>query len=631
MFLHSGASLHGHEYSHRPPPNNPPVANRRNTLLRSAFSTPINRASTYPPPSRLSPNENQRPKSAEVSRAPSARTQRRSPEAVVRFQEPGPDPAASPVPKMEVMSEDDGSCFSDSDASRASSSLHRPRRCAARKSTSYVLALPPPKLRTKQRIIHIRPKLLLQVQQFSAGRPRPAIDVYPSSAITRSIFAPLLKRFPRIARIKSELSIQDVMLVKSEDYGAQSSDSDSDGDEDNIKSRDLVAILSPLRTEDKTEIVLADGTVWVATPRSNRNNGSYEFTSVDPSGNATTARWIRKQVVSKSLPATPTTTPPPSTRIQTPDYKFTFSIIDPECRRHPIMATLTSSSLEILEAYTTVSQTASRYPPTSSALSQSGSLHHDEGRAERTTRPVEDWQKNFISVSAVWVALRHGWAPNCRPADIVSPSASGMDTSVTGRGRSLSANHSMAPKQSNAEALCRLTRNKSRQSLEQSPNGSLPRRATSTGAAFIEKRRQMQRTSEGPPGNSCGDGMPKPGRRAFSSEWSVGTRRWSPETSLTEMMESDSSPVDTAVSIPSNGSGLAPPPLPTGRRAISAYYPMRPMTPERAEASTVKATYYGGPDVHEMSELGSDARRSKGKHHHRWKSMTGWFRKISGR
>ncbi|KAI1503501.1 hypothetical protein F5X99DRAFT_106236 [Biscogniauxia marginata] len=630
MFLHSGASLHGHEYSNRPSPTAPNAAHRRNPLLRSTLTAPINRNSIHHPESPK--NE---PACPELKRPrPVSEYTPRQTDTVVRFQEPVPNPAAKPEPMS--MSDDEGSIVSDSDASRASSTARRRRRRVVRKSTNYVLAQPPPKLRNKQRIIHIRPKLLLQVQQLSAGqRPRPAIDVYPASAITGSIFAPLLKRFPRIARTKRELGIQDVMLVRSEDYGSQAPESDSDGDEDNIKSRDLLAILTPLRTEDKAEIVLADGTVWVATPRVSGNNCSYEFVSVDSHGNTTTARWVRKQIVSKSLPTTPTTTAPPVTKMQPPDYKFTFSIIDPNCRRHPIMATLTNSSFEILDSYTTVSQSANRYPPTSTLLSSPSLASDEKPNRDRMTQQVEEWQKSFISISAIWVALRHGWAPNCKPADVVSPSVScptsPTDGNIIGRGRAFSISPEAKSKFRSLEPAYRRKCLPDTQIPSQSVLGALPRRATSTGAAFFQKRRTLQRESSEPAEENETERVKKLSRRAFSGDWHVGVRKPDQQTSLGEMLEFEPSAVSSEGSSSSRTSAPAPPPLPTGRRATSAYYPHNPLVPDLGAQVGEGSGLSHSIATRDIAREGDVDEANPRSRHQKLRSLGNWIRKLSGR
>ncbi|KAI2609868.1 uncharacterized protein GGS25DRAFT_237300 [Hypoxylon fragiforme] len=629
MFLHSGASLHGHEYSNRPIPQ-PGHVQRRNPLLRSAFATPINRTSTYRTSSEISPNEPNLPKLQQIRPRSEIIPKGRDP--VVKFQEPR---CNSTTAEPEAMSEDEGSIASDSGASGGSFSARRTRRRAPRKSTGFVLAHPPPKLRTKQRLIHIRPQLLLQVQQLSATkRPRPAIDVYPSSAIARSLIAPLLKRFPRIARIKRELGIQDVMLVKSEDYSSQASGSESDGDEDGLKSRELLAILSPLVTEDKAEIVLADGTVWVATPKFNGTTlSSYEFISADSNGSITTARWVRKQITSKSLPPTPISPSPPPLVSSAADSKFTFSIIDPNCRRHPIMATLTNSSLDILDTYTTVSQSASLYPPTSPLLSNPTSPTSKEHPLERTTQQVEDWQKTFIAVSAVWVVLRHGWSPNCKPADFIPSnipvSASPSDATTAARNRSLSVNSETRSKGSIHEPICHRKSSAVSRMGDRNITDILPRRATSTGAAFMQK---LNSTQPGGIDQTAQQGLKK-SKRTFSGDWEINIANRNKEFSLTAVLDPSSKSPTNDLFSQSNSSSAAQSPLSTGRRALSTYYSVDPLPIKIGEGELTESpdviqreSYF--PDTRQEAQVEDQTRKVK---HQKWRNMANWFRKLQGR
>ncbi|KAI1480947.1 hypothetical protein F4774DRAFT_417870 [Daldinia eschscholtzii] len=627
MFLHSGASLHGHEYSNRPTPQ---PGHRRNPLLRSAFAAPIKRSSSYHPSTSPSLDE---PTSPNVRKPrPLSEYIPRAPEATVRFQEP---PCDSTPAKPEAMSEDEASLASDSDASRVSSSARRTRRRAMRKSTTFLLAHPPPRLRNKQRLIHIRPKLLLQMQQLAANRrPRPVIDVFPSFAVAGPLIVPLLKRFPLIARIKRELGIRDIMLVKSEDYDAHASGLDSDGDDDDLKSRELLAILSPVLTEDKAEIVLADGTVWTATPRFNGTGScSYEFVTVDSNGNTTTARWVRKQMATKSLPATPTS-PGFTPTTPVPDCKFTFSIIDPNCRRHPIMATLTNSSLDILDSYTTVPQSASYYPPTSPILSTPTSPTNGENTAERKTQRVEDWQKTFITISAIWVILRHGWSPNWKPADFGTVSPSSPTTPVAAstpiRNRSVSVNLDMASKPSAPVTGSRRKLAGALRIGDQLTPNVLPRRATSTGASFTQKfnskdieTRDRSRSSPRPELKN---------KRAFSGEWEVGLSNRSQASSLAAVLDSPSTltPIDLASQ--SNSTSSASSPLSTRQRVVSASYStdpvsLKPIEIEFSKTPSLRCKSSIRNFVQE-TDRGDHDRKAK---HQKWKNMSHWFRKLHGR
>jgi hypothetical protein len=645
MFLHSGASLHGHEYSNRPsPPAGQHAAQRRNPLLRSAFATPINRASTYS--DSRSPPTTAKTATATTPSLKRVRTlsaySPETPDSVVRFREPEYDfVSAEPT----AMSEDEGSLvdISDSDASHAASSTRRRRRRAPRQCTSYLLAQPPPKLGTRQRLLHIRPKLLLQMQQLSAGqRPRPAIDVYPSSGIANTaIAAHLCKRFPRLGRMRREESIQDVMLMKSDDYDSPAVESDSDGDDDGINKRDLVAILSPLPGQDKAEIVLADGTVWVASPRINGTCCSYEFTTVDETGHTTTARWVRRQVTKSpppTMPATPTSDAPAlslNTAHSASDYKFTFSIIDPACRRHPIMATLNPTSLEISDTYTTVSQSAGRYPPTSQALaSPTNSTSEDGAPSDRTTRAVEEWQRLFIQVSSLWVALRHGWVPNFNPTDFIPQSASSnQQPIVPPPTRNLSFKSAEAALKTLSRDLS-VRRSVPPQALGE-PNavdaGSriLPRRATSTGAARMQRLRSQQKSPTPLSGSEAGS-IERTGRRALSGDWNTTIANRFKEDSWARVVDPKRPVLSQELSMPNP----SVPPLvstsfPTNRRVVSEYYPPNPMlstSEDDAPATDLLYELPPNPLRQGIESMGTD--EADGRRHHRWRSVTNWFSKL---
>ena len=644
MFLHSGASLHGHEYSRRTPQlysaSTAPIATTqgRKPLLRSALapSSPPKRRKrvsigpTVPysettPDQSLSPSPSSptrsraRPVSEYIPRAAPDLTSSLVP--VVRFKVPEHDDFDLRSKSSEGMSSYEGSVadLSDSETETdhavplAVSRSPRTKR-ASRKSTIFHLAQPAPKLRHKQRLLPTRPKLFLQMQRLSPdGRPRPAIDVYPSSAFAKTIVAPLLKRFPLVSRIKCELSIQDVLLVRSEDYSTRASDSESDShEEDSIKSRDLVAVLSPLRTEDKAEIVLADGTVWVATPR---RNGSYDFASVDANGNTITARWVRRPVISNrvSLPPTPTSIVPPSPRASytpsSPDHKFTFSIIDPNHRRHPVMATLTSSSLEILDSYAMVSQSTSRRPPISP--------HPTTPPTEKAPQLVEEWQRNFISVSAIWVALRHGWAPNVKPSDLISPTA-------------LHSTPSKRDSNSHASQLDVLPKSPVKETFRALEPAILPKRATSTGAAYVHKRKAIVRTNTdiGTEADSTAEkgNCKATARRAFSGDWGLKWRSHQ-ESSLAAVIRADPPEPGyfsnrTSMADVESGTTLTPIPI--------LYTP--PATPEPspdARSRTVPAVVQKGVQLNPLVQpaderMGPEASRAKVRQH-KWRD---WFKKL---
>lgn len=662
MFLHSGAGLHGHEYSSRDTPATGNASPRRNSLLRSSFTTPINRVA--PHADSCSPSSSLGTTSTSVKRVkprPTSDYLPASPETIVRFVEPLEHVPIS-ASTAEDMSEDEASTvvdISDSDISHATSLTRRPRRRSNRQRTSYLLAQAPPSLNQKQRLLHIRPKLLLQLQQVPINqRPRPTIDVYPTSGIVNTaIAAHLCKRFPRLSRIKSEKSIQDVVLLKSQDYATSDVESDSDGDEESIKDRDIIAILSPLAGQDKAEIALPDGTIWVAAPAMKNNRLSYEFTTVDAHGKTTVARWVRRQIATTSEPVRNSPTPSPSTPSSPispsyvpyypfppasppPDYKFTFSIIDPSCRQHPVMATLLPSSLEVQDTYTTVSQSSSRYPPTSQQVSSSDfSEARQEAMPEKATRSVEEWQKSFIQISALWVALRHGWVPHFKLADFIPQSASvtslpGSKPKSHSRSRSYSTGTDVGSSTMSRTLTGRL-RN-SQPPLEEEKgtfsSGVLPRRATSTGAARMQKYR-AERLSEATELDETSSIRSK-GRRVLSGDWNVGVPKRN-STALAGFVDSESpeiiasQPTVESVTSPVVSSGTATP----SKRPVSEFYTSSPTcgrTPKKATSPTV-ADVFPATSKKKSRGLVAKSEADDARKHHRWRSVTTWFSKLRTR
>ncbi|KAF9870887.1 hypothetical protein CkaCkLH20_11559 [Colletotrichum karsti] len=504
MFLHSGASLHGHEYSKKP--TNAPQPARRRILLRSslgASALPRSSTSTDESSDILSPRVNRRLSLQAPSPAPRPSVRRNRPvsellprkDLSVRFEEEPTVVADESTLSIDGVSEDEGSLVSEISDSSTVKRSKRSRR-AARQGTNFLLAYPPPKLRTKQRrFVQIRPRLLLQLQQLSNGkRPMPAIDVLPASMVAGTVIFPRLARqFPKMFRVKGQLGMNGLILARSEDYNTPGDD--SDGDEKDLDKRDLVAVITPLKerregerreSADQAEIVLSDGSVWTAIPTS---NGSYDFVHVDEAGRTVTARWAKRP----ARPLSTATCTAAATPTAPTDYKFTFSILDPELRRHPVMATLTPANLEILDSYTTVTQSAGRYPPTRPfSTDMSGDNEPSQSpqsvlsSTERETHPIDDATRVLITVTSVWVSLRHGqgWA-----ASTTSPAAC---TTRPAHSRTMS-NASDRARVSTFPVSSTELRELNRPPLAQKQVMAqlapvMPKRTFSSGAAFMHRR-----------------------------------------------------------------------------------------------------------------------------------------------
>lgn len=590
MFLHSGASLHGHEYSkHDRRSTSPQHANRRPTLLRSALTSQnTRRRSTQSDGSSPGVLQGRRPISESTARTQGEKVARRGTEQEEELsknevgvgegeQEEDDEESEEEAEVVAPMHADPGSLsgpeggnLSQSEtASTRTTSRRRRKRVSRKGATRYVLAYPAPSFAGRSLVVQkVIPKLYLQLQRVTtAKRPMPTIDVFSSSRIAGPAIAPrVAKRFPRIFGVRGGLGSDDVVLMKCEDYDDgdrhnhhHGTDSEEEEHSSLADQRKLLAVLSPVKKSDLTEIVLDDGSVWVAQPLP---NGSFDFVHTDIHGITTTARWVRRAVLggagNSSGDSGPQVTTQGSSAASPPDLKYTFSLINPLSRRHPVMATLTQSALEVQSQYTAVSTTSSRYPPgrsrsqtlpsaashtrsrsssdqfsSSPSDGPSGTILPPEPESDRATHPIDDATKTLISVTAIWLALRLGWSPYYKPSSHHShdqanstptsstvasfPPGSPASTPLrtTGRRCTWSRRNSMdecstlasrakeLPDAANFAGLpkCATVAAGGLCSRDQSPapststnpplHNTLPRRATSTGAAFMKRHIQL--------------------------------------------------------------------------------------------------------------------------------------------
>ena len=296
------------------------------------------------------------------------------------------------------------------------------KRSGSKGRTFFQLAHPPPAVKHRQRF-SIRPKLLLQLQQISEStRPIPVLDVLPSV-----IFAPrLAKKFPRIFKGKDGLGADDLVIVRSQTYDRSSvpdSRAEKSTDNDDWNTRDFVAAFCQVRDGEgaalgNTEICLNHGPCWEAT---SKMNGVYEFISTDEQGRRTVARWVPK---ASSDHRRPMTTQRSSGASPLPETsKLNFSIVNPNSRRHPVMATLTRQSLSILDQYSipdTPTFPHASASPIGSPVSDFGG--RDADYDDMTTKPstkvdIDEHLRTLIVITGLWVAFREGYSPNFRYND----------------------------------------------------------------------------------------------------------------------------------------------------------------------------------------------------------------------
>ncbi|PNP55752.1 hypothetical protein THARTR1_03972 [Trichoderma harzianum] len=506
MIVHSGAALHGHEFS--TPPAEQPQPSRFSFLsaLRPLFDTepttptePTEPTSPTSPTSPVAdPNDTLPPRSASVAETRNPRSslasRRRTTSdiATVRFREPHSDI----VGQSDVPSEDEDSVSGSEASERTDSSIRLKRRKRGpRKSSRYALAFPAPGLRTKQRaFFQIRPRVLLQLQKLGEKRAIPAFDVVPSSLIAGSLIIPaLVKAFPRMFHAKPHLGQNDLLLVRRDDFAHKHDGHGHDNAYDSSSSldhKDVLAVICTSEDDDYAKIVLQDGTSWVTSAKA---NGSYEFNHINEHGEAVKARWIKRPLFSPRASwgsaHTANTTPPSPTTPTSPDGKWTFSIIEPSTRRHPVQGILDSACLEIYDTYTTMSTSSGIYSPIAPDMS---GISEDATNTteERPSMEVSEYNKTLMMATATWISLRQrGWPASATPkiprAVSQRVSSGRAQTGVIETNTSGEANPRISLADASPEDLA---------AARNLTSGKL-RRAMSSGSEFMRKRREAAAVS----------------------------------------------------------------------------------------------------------------------------------------
>ena len=403
---------------------------------------------------------------------------------------------------------EDGVSYTSEASETTTGDTKKKRRRAARSRTSYQVAHPAPTLTRQQRLLQIRPKLILQLQRLSPDkRPIPSVDVLTSAVVVPR----LIKKFPRMFKGKGELGANDVIVVRSEDYDTPDDDDKSDTvDDESLGSREVLAAICQLRgVPGGAEICLGDGSVWYGNSIA---KGGFEFVTTNSvTGETTTARWVQRVTPRRqsSQPGSPV-----SVSDVPSDEKYLFSILQPNSRRHPIVASITKKVLDIPDNYTTVSSSAGRHPPTSPIRASNFDLQSgaDKDNLKRTTIAVDDNLRTLIQVTGVWVALRQGWCPYFKYDDM-STTSPGRPSSLSSHGYGTTSNVNIhdtikgpgldtraSTPDSNQSSFSGVSgkilrssnhifRSSPSSASPTSPNQKipLPRRAVSTGAAFMQR------------------------------------------------------------------------------------------------------------------------------------------------
>jgi hypothetical protein len=283
-----------------------------------------------------------------------------------------------------------------------------PEKRCHRSKTRYAFAHPPPtgvQLR-KQGII--RPNTLFQLHtQTASGFHKPDYEVLPLNLLGNNNF--ISNRFKRLGRGKLSLGTKDLAIIKATPYNI--SEGLTDGSS-NPGSREVLGIISASTvTGDESrrsaQIVL-DNAVWSI---SQKRKDVYDLSLLGDASRG--ARWYipKSQRRSSTNPVDGSSEP-----------RFYFAALLPDTKKHPTVASMIRSSLDVYDTYTThsfyqpeddaqsnqnhqlvdCSNSISSRPPSSSA-STALSIETDEAL------------RRLVIVSGVWVALCEGWSPHMIP------------------------------------------------------------------------------------------------------------------------------------------------------------------------------------------------------------------------
>ncbi|KXT00461.1 hypothetical protein AC578_1931 [Pseudocercospora eumusae] len=284
---------------------------------------------------------------------------------------------------------------STSDDSREGSvdGVTRELKKSSRPKTMFSICHPPPESKMKQKL-HRRPRALLQLHRLQAAkRPLPALEVIPSANFSIR----LTRAITKVIKARHGMCPNDLVVLKAEKYSTEEADEEQE-------ARDVVGLICKGRKDEekanagKMFIHMASGRIWEAYATA---TGAYECSTVDEHGLETKVRWVPKRNKDGS---------------KTDKHgfrRFNFSTISPNRRRHPVIATLSKSGLDVNDTYK-LPDAAAATPlgtPKLETTILENAMDDEAGGKELET---DDKLREIISMTAIWVTFKEGWSPSFR-------------------------------------------------------------------------------------------------------------------------------------------------------------------------------------------------------------------------
>ena len=311
----------------------------------------------------------------------------------------------------------------------------------SRTKTVFKFAHPPPITKHQQRF-HIRPKTLIQLQQTSnTPDTRLVFDVIPSTLYASH----LAQRIPHHFSSRASHGVDDLAVISS--YALDKPNLYTQGMDDNhedagTEKQKIMASIHRSKNgngniSEITEILISGVWLWKAI---RLPSGIYEFTHMEQGHQQILARWVpRRKKLQRERTGGPDNIEDPALEKKS----FAFSILDPNARRHAVIAKLTPDSIDVADQYSIPpSLTSSSSNESSDAPATSGMLAGTAEEVAPSPVKVDEDLKTLIAITGLWVALCEDYSP----VFTFSPNAS-EDSSHKHRSLSLnlSSNHHTSP------------------------------------------------------------------------------------------------------------------------------------------------------------------------------------------
>lgn len=254
-----------------------------------------------------------------------------------------------------------------------------------------------------RRRLKLRPKLLLQLHESNpSSRPFPKYDVLPPDMTTK-----LVCRLSKPLGNTRAFGSKDLVIVTSDMYEQvpTSDDRSVSSDEACAEQREVVATICQTGSSEdlprgsKVEVAFNSGVFWEGTVLP---NGSYELVSKSGIAGSKKIRWVARDKRPRQGSGLSGSTVSSSSS----PGRFTFSVINPNSRRHPVIASMTRKGLTVFDQYSypTAQPDDEQTPPASPSTASTRSA------PEAGLINTDEELRQLIVMTGTWVAFMEGWS-----------------------------------------------------------------------------------------------------------------------------------------------------------------------------------------------------------------------------